>query len=108
MTGGLYILSAILVITGVTFALRGLLFVALRRVADSDIMRYFGVAMPGGVMLILVFYTVSSTDFSHSPYGLPTLAGIAATSAVYHWRRNPLLAIVVGTGIFLVLNRTLG
>ncbi|MGD3108486.1 branched-chain amino acid transporter permease [Streptomyces sp. YGL11-2] len=105
---GISILSAILVITGVTFALRGLLFVALRRVVDTDIMRYFGVAMPGGVMLILVFYTVSSTDFTQSPYGLPSLAGIAATSSVYHWRRNPLLAIVAGTAMYLVLNRTLG
>ncbi|KIZ17544.1 branched-chain amino acid transporter permease [Streptomyces natalensis] len=108
MTNNVYILSAILVITCVTFALRGLLFVALRRIADTDLMQYLGVVMPGGVMLILVFYTVSSVDFTASPYGLPSIVGIAVTSAVHHWRRNPLLAIFAGTGVYLALSQILG
>ncbi|MCM6774319.1 AzlD domain-containing protein [Nocardia sp. CDC159] len=108
MSGELYVLSAVLVIAAVTFGLRAFLFVALRKVADSEIVQYLGRVMPGGVMLILVFYTVSSVEFGTFPYGAPSVLGILATAAVHHRWRNPLLSILSGTAVYLVLHHLMG
>lgn len=91
------------VIAIVTFALRAAPFLALRRVAAAPIVRYLGVAMPPGIMIILVVYSVSSVSFTTRPYGLPTLIAIAATASAHLWRRNALLSIVAGTGVYIAM-----
>ncbi|MGW7413196.1 branched-chain amino acid transporter permease [Streptomyces sp. NPDC054863] len=107
MSGG-YLMGAVAVMAAVTFAVRAAPFVLLQRVTDSQVMRALGTLMPPGVMVILVLYSVSSTEaevlFDH----LPAVGGIAVTAAVYHWKRNALLAIVAGTGIHMALLRLVG
>jgi branched-subunit amino acid transport protein AzlD len=97
------VLVSVLVMAAITFALRALPFVALRRFTDSAIVHYVGAVMPPGVMVILVAYNVSSVHVAQRPYGVPVAAGVLATVAVHHWRRNALLSIVSGTALHVAL-----
>jgi branched-subunit amino acid transport protein AzlD len=84
-----------------TFLLRAAPFLALQRVADAPLVRYIGRVMPAGVMVILVFYSLSGVKLTVAPYGLPSLIGVAVTLGLHIWRRNPLLSIVIGTASYV-------
>lgn len=103
MTGSVYFISAILVMGALTLLLRLAPFVVLGRYADRPLTRYLGVMMPAGVMIVLVVYSLQNVDFLKAPYGLPSLAGVAVTAGLHHWRRNPMLSIVAGTAVYMVL-----
>jgi branched-subunit amino acid transport protein AzlD len=87
----------------VTFALRAVPFLALRRAADAPLVKHLGETMPGGVMIILVVYSLSGVTFSAYPYGLPALTAVALTAAVHLWRRNALVSIVTGTAAYIAM-----
>ncbi|MBP2705870.1 AzlD domain-containing protein [Microbispora sp. RL4-1S] len=103
MTGSMYLLSAVVVMGVVTLLLRLAPFVVLGRFADHPLARYLGVMMPTGVMVILVVYSLQNVDFLTAPYGAPSLAGVAVTAGLHHWRRNPMLSIVGGTAVYMLL-----
>ncbi|MFI0983100.1 branched-chain amino acid transporter permease [Streptomyces sp. NPDC021093] len=107
MSGG-YLMGAVAVMAAVTFALRAAPFVMLQRVTDSPVMRTLGTLMPPGVMVILVLYSVSSTETEVLADYFPAAGAIAVTAAVYHWKRNALLGIVAGTGVHMALLRLVG
>ncbi|GAP48280.1 branched-chain amino acid transporter permease [Streptomyces azureus] len=98
-----YLLMAILVMAAVTFALRAAPFVLLSKYTDSPLLDYLRVSLPPGIMVILVAYSLHDVDFTQAPYGLPALIGTAVCAGVYHWRRSPLSAIVLGTGTNMAL-----
>lgn len=97
------VLFAVLIMGGITFALRALPFAALQRISDAPLVRFAGRMMPPGVMVVLIVYNVSSVSLAERPYGLPTLFGILVTAGVHHWRRSPLLSIAAGTATNMVL-----
>lgn len=86
----------------VTLGLRGLPFAALRFFRESDLVAWLGLAMPVGVMTLLVVYTVSGQV--DAPGGLAAV-GIALvfTVALHLWRRSATLSILLGTVLYLVL-----
>ncbi|MET9773216.1 AzlD domain-containing protein [Streptomyces sp. NPDC006367] len=98
-----YVMGAVLVMAVVTLALRSAPFLLLRNVSSSPLLGYLSTALPPGIMVILVVYTVRGVEFDRYPYGLPAIAGIAVCAGLYHWRGNPLLAIVLGTGAHMAL-----
>jgi len=99
------VLAAICVMAGVTTLLRAAPFVVLGRVANAPVTRALATLMPPGVMVILVFYSVSSVDFGTANHALPPIAGIVVTAAAHLWRRNALLSIVAGTLTNILLLR---
>lgn len=86
----------------VTLALRGLPFVALRFFRESDLVAWLGLAMPVGVMTLLVVYTVSGQ--ADAPGGfVAVVIALAFTVALHLWRRSATLSILLGTVLYLVL-----
>lgn len=86
----------------VTLALRGLPFAALRFFRESDLVAWLGLAMPVGVMILLVIYTVSGQ--ASAPGGLAAVGiALAFTVAVHLWRRSATWSILLGTSLYLVL-----
>lgn len=86
----------------VTLALRGLPFAALRFFRESDLVAWLGLAMPVGVMTLLVVYTVSGQ--ADAPGGFVAVAiALAFTVALHLWRRSATLSILLGTVLYLVL-----
>jgi branched-subunit amino acid transport protein AzlD len=101
MSTGVYLLSAIGVMTAATFATRAASFFLLRQDADHPTLLYLGRYLPPAVMMLLVIYSVKDVPLLSPPHGLPYWIAIAATAAVHLWRRNALLSIVIGTGLFM-------
>jgi len=86
----------------VTLALRGLPFTALRFFRESDLVAWLGLAMPVGVMTLLVVYTVSGQ--ADAPGGFVAVAiALVFTVALHLWRRSATLSILLGTVLYLVL-----
>jgi len=99
-----YLLAGLTVMLAVTFCLRAAPFAILSRLRDSALVGFLATTMPTGVMVILVVYTLRDLDLTARPYGIPALAGLAATAALHLWRRNALLGIVAGTGVYMLVS----
>lgn len=101
MSIDLYLLSAIGIMTAATFATRAASFLLLRQGANHPTLLYLGRYLPPAVMMLLVIYSIKDVPLLSPPHGLPYWIAIAATTAVHLWKRNALLSIVVGTGLFM-------
>lgn len=93
----------ILVCVGVvTVALRALPFAAVRMLRESRLVRWLGLAMPVGVMTVLVMYTAHGN--SAGPGGwAAVLPALAVTAALHLWRRSATVSILVGTVVYMLL-----
>ncbi|MGO1592112.1 MAG: branched-chain amino acid transporter permease [Ancrocorticia sp.] len=105
MTHG-YVLAAILVTAGVTWALRALPFAILAPLRESNILRYISEAMPVGVMILLAAYTLRDTALNVAAISSAALA-VGVTVGVHLWKGNSLISIFAGTGVYVVLASTL-
>ncbi|GAA0476370.1 MULTISPECIES: branched-chain amino acid transporter permease [Streptomyces] len=102
-----YLIAAVLVMAGVTFALRAAPFVLLRNSGQSPLLQYLRTSLPPGIMVILVAYSIHTVDFTRAPYGAPALAGIGACAGTYHWSKSPLAAIIAGVAVNMTLTHLL-
>ena len=103
MPGDAYILGACLAASAVTVGLRLLPFLVIGPLRTSGVVRFLGVHMPAGVMVVLVAYTVRDVPLRPWPHGLPEACAIAATAAVHLWRANAVVSIVAGTACYIAL-----
>jgi branched-subunit amino acid transport protein AzlD len=101
-----YLVAAVLVSAAITWSLRAVPFALLAPLRSSRVVAHLGEAMPLGVMLILVGYTLRNAPFTEAPYAAPTLIALAATVGLHLWRRNVVLSIVGGTVVNVVLAST--
>ena len=100
-----YPLEAFVVMAAATVACRAFPFLAPRRLQESRRLHNIGDALPAAVMLLLVVYCLKDAGFSAPPYGAPELLCVALIVALHLWRRNSLLSIGVGTGVYVALVR---
>lgn len=98
-----YIIAALAIMFGVTFALRALPFAILKPLRSSKLLRYLNRFMPVGILLILVVYTLKDVPLGQHPYGLPEGIAVAVTVGLHLWRRSAILSIVAGTAVYVVL-----
>ena len=82
-------------------------FVLLRGRQDSAVLAFLSRAMPLGVMIVLVAYTLGGVSLSPS-ISLPAAAGIGATAGLHLWRRSIGLSLIGGTGIYVIVSLLLG
>lgn len=106
MTG--YIIGVIATVFIITFSLRAAPFVFLSRVRDSETLAYLGAAMPAGVMLILVIFTLQVASFSSVESWLPPTAGVITTLGVHLTFRKVLWSLLAGTGAFALVLALVG
>lgn len=97
-----YLLAGLLVMLAVTMLLRAAPFVALSRLRDSELVRYLGMTMPAGVMVVLVVYTLRDTTTELSSW-LPAAGALGLTIAVHLAFRRAAASIVAGTAAYLLL-----
>lgn len=102
-----YVLTGLLVMFAVTVALRAAPFVALARLRDSAVVRYLGVTMPAGVMVVLVVYTLRDTTARPESW-VPAAGALALTLGVHAAFRRAALSIVLGTAAYMALRAVLG
>ena len=98
---------AVIVVTVITFVCRIVPFVLLRGRQGSALLAFLSRAMPLGVMIVLVAYTLGGVSLSPSSW-LPAAAGIGATAGLHLWRRSIGLSLIGGTGVYVTLSLLLG
>jgi branched-subunit amino acid transport protein AzlD len=98
-----YLLGSLVAVLAVTLTLRALPFLFIGPLRDARLIRFFGVHLPSGVMVVLVVYTVRDVPLTTWPHGLPEAIGIAVTAGLHLWRRNAVVSILAGTGTYMVL-----
>ena len=98
---------AVVVVTVITFVCRIVPFVLLRGRQGSALLAFLSRAMPLGVMIVLVAYTLSGVSLSPSSW-LPAVGGIGATAGLHLWRRSIGLSLIGGTGVYVSLSLLLG
>ena len=98
---------AVVVVTVITFVCRIVPFVLLRGCQGSAVLAFLSRAMPLGVMIVLVAYTLGGVSLSPSSW-LPAVGGIGATAGLYLWRRSIGLSLIGGTGVYVALSLLLG
>lgn len=98
-----YIFSAVIVVFVITFSLRAAPFVFLSRMQNSQILKYLGYAMPAGVMLILVVFSLQDVRFELMEDWAPHLAGVLATVVLHLSFRRVLVSLLGGVGLFALV-----
>jgi len=98
-----YLLAALMVGFVVTVSLRALPFVVIGPLRRSSVIRYLGVHMPAGVMVILTAYTLKDVAIAAWPHGLPEALALALTIGLHVWKRNAVVSILVGTATYVAL-----
>ena len=104
MSGETYLWLVIALMAALTFASRALPFWLLRG-HEHPLLMHLGRYLPPVVMTLLVAYSVKDASWTAAPHGLPELAAIALTAVLHLWRRNALLSIGAGTGLYMWLQQ---
>ena len=95
-------LQLILVMAGVTALLRFLPFLVFRKHTPPYI-AYLGRVLPPALIGMLVIYCFKDVSFAAAPHGLPELIAAACVVVLHVWKRNSLISILGGTGIYMLL-----
>ena len=98
---------AVVVVAAITFACRIAPFALLRGRGGGPLVDFLSSAMPLGVMIVLVAYTLDGVGTDPAMW-LPALAGIGTTAGLHLWRRSIGLSLIGGTGIYVVISLLLG
>ena len=102
-----YVIAGLLVMLVVTVALRAAPFAALSRLRDSAVVRYLGLTMPAGVMVVLVVYTLRDTTLRPESW-VPVASALVLTLVVHLTLRRAALSIVLGTAAYMALVALMG
>ncbi|MBQ9140687.1 MAG: AzlD domain-containing protein [Lachnospiraceae bacterium] len=94
----------IAVMVAVTALLRFLPFLIWNgKRKTPEVVLYLGKVLPYAIMAMLVVYCLKGVHVLTAPYGLPELIAVAVVAGLHAWKRNTLLSIIVGTGVYMFL-----
>lgn len=94
-------LWTLLIMGAITFALRGLPFVAARWLQSHPLIERMGKFLPLAIMTLLLAHAVRGGSQSHSGGPWPEIAAIALTMGL-QWRfKHPLISLLAGTAMYV-------
>ncbi len=103
-----YVVSVIVAMGVVTFALRALPFVAAQWLQKHSVVQRLGEFLPLAIMTLLVVHSAAGSAQQHAGGPWPELAAVALTVAVQWRSRNALLSIALGTALYVALRNFTG
>ncbi len=92
----------VLAMAAATWLMRFLPFIIFRKQTPAYI-AYLGKVLPAAIIGMLVIYCLRNVSFTKSPFGLPELIAGAAVVILQWKKRNSLISILSGTGIYMIL-----
>ena len=92
----------VLVSGAVTVFLRFLPFIAFGK-RQPDFVMYLGRVLPPAVMAMLTVYCLKTVNFLTGSHGIPEALACAVVVVLHVWKRNTLLSIIAGTGVYMFL-----
>jgi len=102
-----YTIEAILIMGLVTLLCRATPFIFFMKQRPPAILDFVQRYIPPMIMTILVLNSFKTLRFDRAPFGLPEIFSALAVAALQLWRRNALISIVGGTGLYMLLIRLL-
>jgi branched-subunit amino acid transport protein AzlD len=99
-------LLSILIMALLTFLTRAFPFIFFSKNKPPTLLLLVERAIPPMVILILVLYTLKDIAWSQAPYGIPEVICMVLVGILHAWKKNPLLSIFGGTGIYMILVQT--
>ena len=103
MPDTLQMLVTIAVIALATFATRVLPFLCFGSRAPPAILSTIEKNLPPMILLLLVIYCLKDVQWLAAPYGAPEMFTIGVVAGLHFWKRNAMLSIFAGTGIYMAL-----
>lgn len=97
------VLLAVVVVAAITFLCRIAPFALLRGRGHSPLLAFLSTAMPLGVMIVLVAYTLGEVSLDPTTWA-PAATGIGATAGLHLWRRSIALSLIGGTAVYVVVS----
>lgn len=67
------------------------------------LIEYLGKYLPYAIMGMMVVYCLKETRIMGPFHGIPELIAILLTVAMQLWKKNSLMAIVLGTATYVIL-----
>ena len=98
-----YALGVLAAMAVVTFGLRALPFLAARCLQSHPLVQRLGRFLPLAIMTLLLLHTLVDSAKENPTGPWAELAAVAAVVVLQYWRRQPLLSILVGTGLYVAL-----
>ncbi len=86
----------------VTVMLRVLPFVAFGK-HRPEFVEYLGRVLPPAVMGMLAVYCLRGVNIFGGSHGLPEIIACVVVILLHMWKRNTLLSIAAGTGVYMFL-----
>lgn len=86
-----------------TFATRAVPFVFFNSRAPPEILTTIEKNLPPMILMLLVIYCLKDVQWLQIPYGVPEMFTIATVTGLHLWKRNAMLSIFTGTGLYMVL-----
>lgn len=103
MTDSVYVLTVLGLMAAVTFALRGLPFIAGRWLRRHALVHKLGSSLPLSIMVLLLIDSAVGQVHANPAGPWQELLAVALV-VLLQWRmRQPLLSIVVGTALYVAL-----
>jgi len=102
-----YVLGAIAAMAAVTILCRAAPFLFFMRHRPPGIVDYLQVYIPPMIMTVLVLGSFKSVSFAAWPHGIPELSAALMVAGLHLWKRNTLLSIFAGTGLYMLLIRVM-
>jgi len=103
MTDTLQMLATITVIALATFATRVLPFLCFGSREPPAMLATIEKNLPPMILLLLVIYCLKDVQWLAAPYGIPELFTIGVVAGLHLWKRNAMLSIFAGTGLYMAL-----
>lgn len=98
-------LAAIAAMGLVTLLCRATPFIFFMKKWPPAILDFVQRYIPPMIMTILVLNSFKALRFDRAPFGLPELVSAFVVAALQLWRKNALISIVGGTGLYMALIR---
>ncbi len=98
-----YLIGVIAAAGLVTFALRALPFVAAQWLQKHRFVQALGQFLPLAIMTLLLVHSATGAAREHAGGPWPELLAVAVVVVLQWTRRNALLSIVLGTGLYVLL-----
>ncbi len=98
-----YMLMVIATVALATFATRVLPFVFFSSREPPKLLSTIEKNLPPMILLLLLIYCLKDVQWFQPPYGAPEILTIVSVTALHVWKRNAMLSIFAGTGMYMFL-----
>lgn len=103
MSETLQMLVTISVIALTTFATRVLPFLCFGSKEPPEMLSTIEKNLPPMILLLLIVYCLKDVQWLIAPYGVPELFTIGVVAGLHFWKKNAMLSIFAGTGLYMAL-----